>query len=107
MNARADLVGKWYGRLQVLAFASTRVGLAYWVCLCDCGNHTQVSSCNLRYTAAKPVRSCGCLLLETAARVGRGTRVHGDAVAKTTEYRAWVNIQIRCYNPNASNWKYY
>lgn len=107
MTARSDLVGRTYGRLTVVSYAETRNARAYWECRCECGSTTFVASCNLRETAGNPVRSCGCLLRETTAEIGRSRRKHGEAAARTVEYRTWRNIQNRCYNPNGKNWKYY
>lgn len=39
-----------------------------WICECDCGNITSVSSWNLRSNHAK---SCGCLQKEKIAQIGR------------------------------------
>lgn len=107
MSPRADIVGKTYGRLTVTGYDSTRSGRGYWQCSCSCGGAAVVATTNLRETARNPVRSCGCLLRDTAKIIGSKTRKHGDAVQRTTEYRTWCNIKIRCHNPNAVNWKYY
>lgn len=104
---RNNLLGRICGRLTVVAFSETRNARAYWECRCECGSITFVASCNLRDSASKPVRSCGCLLRETAARMGASQRRHGEAAERTPEYTAWLNIQTRCHNPHAANWKYY
>ncbi len=55
-------IGSKYGRLTVTARAeNNKRGLAYWLCICDCGASTTVSGANLRSGA---VLSCGCLRIE-------------------------------------------
>lgn len=107
MNARMNLVGLKQGRLTVVAFAETRNARAYWQCICECGAETIVATTNLRENSRRPVRSCGCLRVDVAERMGRSTRTHGEAIAGTVEYRTWRNIRIRCQNENAPNWKWY
>lgn len=66
-----DLTGKRFGRLTVLEYCKG----GKWRCKCDCGNYTDVLSCNLRNGSTK---SCGCLNKEhpncddlTGKRFGR------------------------------------
>lgn len=49
-----DLTGQRFGRLTVLEYCKG----SKWRCKCDCGNYTDVLSCNLRNGNTK---SCGCL----------------------------------------------
>lgn len=104
---RADLTGHVSGRLTAVRYIETRKARAYWLCQCTCGNETLVAACNLRHSARSPVLSCGCLRVEKAGKMGSSMRTHGEAAERTAEYIAWRNIQNRCYNPNAENWKYY
>ena len=53
-----DLVGKRYGRLEVVGTAPAKGTNTYWVCRCDCGVVKEVSSSNLFQGRTK---SCGCL----------------------------------------------
>ena len=54
-----DETGKRYGRLVVLEYAgSNKSGNATWLCRCDCGKTTIISSHNLKSGNSK---SCGCL----------------------------------------------
>ena len=58
MRIAEDFTGRHYGLLMVLG----RVGTdnhrrATWLCECACGNHSIVSSHNLKSS----VKSCGCL----------------------------------------------
>lgn len=104
---RSDFTGQKFGRLIVIGMHEIRARRTHWLCRCKCGNETVVSGSNLRATAMKPIRSCGCLRRETAGSMGKATRKHGEAINRTVEYLAWRNIKNRCYNPNTPNWKYY
>ena len=54
---KLDLTNEKFNSLKVLK-QSDRVGKnIYWVCLCDCGKITEVSSSNVRLGK---VKSCGC-----------------------------------------------
>ena len=65
MPARIDLTGQHFGRLTAMPPTSRRMGgSVMWMCLCDCGNITTVSSPGLRRGLT---RSCGCLNEETRA----------------------------------------
>lgn len=60
---RQDLTGQIFARLTVQEFSHTVVQgrQSYWKCSCSCGNHSIVTSGNLKSGA---VKSCGCLKLE-------------------------------------------
>lgn len=92
---RLDLIGMTFGRLTVLEDlpGGTR-SRRYVRCSCACGSEAVVSVGKLR---SGETRSCGCLRRE----VGRSRRLrHGEsrAVGITPEYRAWCNMNNRCYN---------
>ncbi len=53
-----NLVGKHFGRLEVLEKAYTKNRAVYWKCRCECGNITYVSTAKLN---SGHTRSCGCL----------------------------------------------
>lgn len=62
-----DETGNRYGRLLVQQKVPnpTETGTgAYWRCLCDCGNYTDVSAAHLRRGL---IQSCGCLIKEKIA----------------------------------------
>ena len=56
-----DLTGQRFGKLVVLKEAQRPThlnnSLAYWECLCDCGNHHITSGSQLR---SGKIKSCGC-----------------------------------------------
>ena len=61
-----DLTGLRVGRLTVISFAEKRNGHSYWKCKCDCGNYKIILGTSL--TCKNPVKSCGCLRKEIAAK---------------------------------------
>lgn len=54
---RLNLLGERFGSLTVIDRAMVQDRKNYkWICLCDCGNQTEVSTCHLR---SGHTRSCG------------------------------------------------
>ena len=95
-----DLTGQKFGRLIVLADSEKRkYRKVIWKCLCDCGNISYVIGVQL--TGGK-TRSCGCLRKET--RIISHTK-HG--LYHKRLYKIWAGIKHRCYNKNATHYKYY
>lgn len=81
------MTGRRFGRLIVLErTAKSGSKQTYWICLCDCG---KVTICRGTHLKSGKIRSCGCLALDTRTNHGW----HG-----TPEYRAYYNIQKRCYD---------
>ena len=58
-----DLIGQKFGRFTVLEFDKVDKGSYYWKCVCECGNHKNITSSNLLRGTSK---SCGCLKKELA-----------------------------------------
>ena len=55
---KRDLSDQCFGRWRVLDFAGrTRMGAAYWICLCACGTTRLVEGSPLTIGTS---RSCGC-----------------------------------------------
>jgi hypothetical protein len=108
MSARVDLTGRKFGRLRVLIFAGQSHGNALWLCLCNCGKESFVTSPNLK---SEITRSCGCLKREhEQSYTGKKNPSfkHGHAIKiKTPEYRAWGNMKHRCSNPNNKHFSDY
>lgn len=65
-------------------------------CICICGKSTIVHLSNLR---AKHVTSCGCWRTEKLNKQ--------QGLCKSTEYRIWQAMILRCTNPRDQNWKHY
>ena len=99
MKRATDLTGQRFGRLVVQERDFSYKKAAYWICLCDCGNHATVQSCHLRSGATQ---SCGCLNKEN---VRERKTVHGGSYSRL--YRTWSSMKGRCYNPNDPNYKDY
>ena len=60
MGQLKDLTGQKFGKLTVLRRAEDRKrGRPMWLCQCECGNQTVVSS--TRLLLPNGTRSCGCL----------------------------------------------
>ena len=86
-----DLTGLRFGRLVVKDWAGFDPrhpwkSQSQWVCACDCGKYKVVLGQSL--TAKKGTRSCGCLVLEHAQKMGRerAARIRGglnSAVGQT------------------------
>ena len=73
----------------------TKSGQKLWVCLCDCGNEHTSTSYNIRNGRTK---SCGCL---------RGEPETGLSVRNLKEYRVWIDMKSRCFNPKLKAYLYY
>lgn len=100
MTIKPSLTGLRFGRLLV----SHRTGEGKrhkWLCTCDCGNTAEVT-----YTCltSGDTKSCGCLRREVTAALGRSRGLPGR---KSVEYRAWIAIKGRCYNPNHQDFPHY
>jgi len=73
-------------------------------CRCACGSETVTSKGHVQ---SGHTRSCGCHKKAVIA-AGANTR-HGCKKSKetSTEYRIWINIKSRCYNPNVPAYAHY
>jgi hypothetical protein len=70
----ADLVGKVFGRLTVLARALNHDGTSRrprWLCRCTCGRDVVILGASIRYGRT---RSCGCLRAERARELVAAVR---------------------------------
>ena len=63
-KTQKNLLGNVYGRLTVTKYSRLdNSQKAMWMCLCQCGNITEVRSGDL---ISNKIKSCGCLLSETS-----------------------------------------
>lgn len=98
-----NLKGQRFGKLLVIGIAdkpiSSKDAHRHWLCQCDCGNTTVVSSCNL----GRQTFSCGCEKRTSKAKT------HGCATHKKYHrlYHTWNSIKYRCYNPKSKDFKNY
>lgn len=98
-DVRVELVGKKFGRLQVVSFAGTSKSAARWNCTCECGTKRVVAG---KYLRKGLTRSCGCLKREI---VRTQSITHG--MSKTKTYMSWNSMIMRCTNPNQESYKKY
>ncbi len=99
---RVDIpIGSVFGRLTVLRpeRVSGRHGLK-WVCRCNCGKRSTVSSLNLRNGMTT---SCGCWMREEARARGRLRITHGHRRTgrPSRTYRSWSAMRQRCHDANS------
>lgn len=80
-----DLSGQRYGMLSVLGYAGSRK----WWCQCDCGNLSEVWTCNLR--GGTKTRSCGCLQRSSNLKHG-----HAAVGIRSSMYSRWHGMISRC-----------
>lgn len=104
-----DLRGERFGRLVVLALGPKRGRRLRWWARCDCGTERLFYGEALR---GGITRSCGCKrrVDAEARRLARPTKqpnpkFHG--LRKTRAYAHWRAAKQRCFDPNASNYRYY
>lgn len=72
-----------------------RKGHKVWKFLCDCGNICFKEMRNVKFNKTK---SCGCL---------RGEPETGLSVRNLREYKIWIDMKSRCFNPKLKTYKYY
>ncbi len=94
-----NLVGKRFGRLQVVAREGVLSGEAAWACDCDCGCSVVVRGYSLR---KGHTQSCGCLQRERAALA---KQTHG--LRRTREYNIWFSMKYRCQSESSLAYKDY
>lgn len=98
-----DLAGQRFGRLTVIKESGVRTiygkKCRFWLCMCDCGNETTVSTHDIRRGSTQ---SCGCLHNEKSRTnpIRHGMRHHPI-------YSVWLGIKDRCGNPNNAKFRYY
>ena len=97
-----NIVGNRYGRLQVIEFSHIDKG-ACWVCKCDCGKTTIVSSNSLKQGNTQ---SCGCYSAEqrTKRAIKQFTK---HELSNHKLYPIFNSMKQRCYNENDKGYKNY
>lgn len=96
---RIEMVGQTYGLLPVRELISNGKR-PQCSSDCACGTKNFVTD---SYSVRKALTtSCGC-----RQNSGESARKHGEAAKGqwTPEYRAWINMNTRCHNPNATRYK--
>lgn len=96
----AEMVGKRYGRLVVIADGpTTRDQASRLKVKCDCG---VVKLVRAKYLRNGKTRSCGCYRLEC---VKTNPVTHGKTGSRI--YRIWGNMMSRCFNKDSSHYSCY
>lgn len=98
-----DRTGHKVGRLTVNSLSGKKGHQLMWLCDCECGEQTVVSSSNL---ATHHIKSCGCYRKEDSAIKGRALR-REDAVRRHPLYTVWRGMKGRCLNLNHKQYKDY
>lgn len=95
-----DFIPETFGRLTtigprfMLPYGTQGKKAPAQVCQCSCnGGYTVTRVSSLKTGLAK---SCGCLLKEKTAAIGRMNKKHG--MYGTTEYKSWQGMKSRCNN---------
>lgn len=86
-----DITGQTFGRLTALHRLHNTKGRTKWLCVCDCGNLTEVLQGHL---TSGHTKSCGCSHIK-----------HGKCNARL--YNIYDNIKQRCYTKTNPNYKNY
>lgn len=99
-NNFSDLTGQKFNRLTVIKRdGKHKSGNIKWLCRCDCGNYTHVTTYNLKSGNAI---SCGCY---TSERMTAMNRKHGGF--GTRLYEIWRQMHRRCYGVGTKAYKDY
>lgn len=96
-GTKLDLSGLQFGRLTAIKDVGRRHGRVLWLCVCACGNKTEVTSAHLK---RGETRSCGCISREFLRSLS--STIHGKT--KTSEWMAYFAMKNRCLNQDS---KYY
>lgn len=100
---KLNLIGQTTGRLTVIGPAPSKHGMSQWVCLCECGATTTISSSSFKKGATK---SCGCFRSDFMKEAVKARfTLHGDH--KTRLYAIYNGMRKRCYTPSSSAYKNY
>lgn len=68
-------------------------------CKCECGNEIITK---LFYLTNGDTKSCGCLNLELVK-----SRPVKHNLSSSKEYKSWIHMKDRCYNPKVKGYKYW
>ena len=101
---KRNLIGERFGKLIVIEECESKKQPSgqiktMWLCKCDCGNITKVTSSNLKRGNTK---SCGCLHKEKTAKINKKHNL-----TSTRLYRIWQNMKNRCLNQKIKAYKDY
>lgn len=104
-----DLTEQKFGRLKVVKEnGRTKYGNVLWLCKCECGNETSVTTSSLNSGGTK---SCGCLWKErvsqstTKRNTKHGFLKYGETAPRL--YNIWNKMRGRCMNELNKDYEYY
>ncbi len=97
-----DLSGTRYGSLVALAIVGRKNKKAAWLCQCDCGKTSIVTSDHLRSGKTK---SCGCTRGTHFSKLNANQTTHGKSYS--TEYKIWQGMMQRCHNTDCGGYAEY
>lgn len=101
MGKFKDLAGQKFCRLTVLyRLYNNHKSDVYWLCLCDCGNLTEVRGAALKNEHTK---SCGCL---NRCSDSKQNNVKHN-LSGTRLYNIYRSMKARCYNSKHVHYKDY
>ena len=111
-SRQLNLIGNTFGRLTVISQGNGYVSPGgnksrTWICQCECGNQTEVTTGNLSYGKTN---SCGCLANEQTARRNKLNKLkHGQTVKGKSlkTYDCYHAMLQRCYNSNTDSYLNY
>ena len=99
---RKSLIGRKYGSLTVVDYATKHNGIedTYWICKCDCGNIVEVNGDSLNKGRVVRCKQC-------PKPKGNDSPVFKHGLTNSRLMRIWTDIKARCYNPNEKAYKNY
>lgn len=90
-----DLSGMQFGRLTVIQEHGSKRQKRFWLCKCECGNITIVSTDCLK---SGHIKSCGCFRKD---KLIERNQKHG--LSKSRIYHIWLSMKERCYSKNSKS----
>lgn len=97
-----SIAGQKFNMLTVLEKSEMQInGNVKWDCVCDCGTLCSVTGSRLKQGITK---SCGCLAKFNA--IGNVAKTTHN-MSKTSEYQAWSDAKLRCFNTEHPQYGYY
>lgn len=102
MSRRLNLIGRLFGRLDVLSLSGKdSFGRSLWRCQCRCKKRSILIVQGGDLTSYN-TKSCGCWNRDHPPNLRHGANRKGK---RTREYRVWAHMVERCTNPNYSRFK--
>ncbi len=95
-----DMAGQVFGKWTVLGYDHAKDRNSFWLCRCECGTEKPVRGTDLRSSVSTQCKSC-------ASRQSPTKHGGSSEDGNSPEYRIWIGMKQRCYNPNAAGFKDY